>query len=69
MVRINPGAKNKENDTRTASAGSERLSIPSPRMVEKEMFQCPICSRTFKSREDYDSNVLAQHQTETEVKT
>jgi hypothetical protein len=68
LVKINPGSNvQKNNETRTASAGSENLFIPEPNMLAVGVFQCPVCHETFKSRDDYDSHVLARHQTITEA--
>lgn len=68
LVKINPGSNiHKDNETRTASAGSEKISIPTPKMVNDGKYQCPICGRIYDSRDDYDSHMLAQHSTPVEV--
>jgi len=68
LVKINPGSNiHGDNETRRASAGSEKLDIPEPRMVEHGRFECPVCRKIYKSREDYDSHALSQHSTEVTV--
>lgn len=68
MVKINPGSNiHKDNETRTASAGSEKILIPEPIMVEHGRFQCPVCDKIYKSREDYDSHALTEHSHEVTV--
>ena len=63
MVRINPGKKTVDNDTKTATPGGmEAINIPEPKMLDKGKLECPVCSRMFNSRQDYDSHALAQHQ-------
>ena len=61
--KINPGSNiNKDNDLRTATPGMLNVDIPEPKMLEKGEFQCPICDRTFNSKEDYLSHAMAHHQ-------
>ncbi len=64
LVKINPGS-NVHGDNITKATGSSPVqgpSIPEPKMVEKDKYQCMICNRVFDSREDYNSHALAQHQ-------
>ena len=67
MVKINPGSNvHGDNKTGTAIPGMQNVTIPEPRMVEKGKYQCPICDRTFGSREDYISHAMAWHQSSME---
>jgi hypothetical protein len=68
LVKINPGSNiHKDNETRTASAGSDKISILEPKMVEHGRFQCPVCGKIYKAREDYDSHALSEHPREVTV--
>jgi predicted RNA-binding Zn-ribbon protein involved in translation (DUF1610 family) len=68
LVKINPGSKiHGDNETRRATAGSEKIPIAEPKIVEHGRFECPDCGKIYKSREDYDSHALSQHSTEVAV--
>ncbi len=64
LSKINPGTNvYGDNDVSTAQPGGmEDIKIPDPKMLEKGKFQCPVCNAVFKSKEDYISHALAEHQ-------
>ncbi len=65
LVRINPGSNvHGDNKTKTMRKGMGNVVIPEPKTVEDNKLQCPICNRTFDSREKYLSHVMARHQSE-----
>jgi len=63
-TKINPGSNiHGDNDLRTArTGGMQDIDLPEPKIVEKNKFQCPVCSKVFGSKEDYISHALARHQ-------
>ncbi len=68
LVKINPGSNvHKDNETRRASAGSEKIAIREPKMVQNGKYECPVCGKIYKSREDYDSHALSEHSSEVMV--
>ncbi len=64
MSKINPGDNlHGDNDVRTARAGGmQDVNIAEPKMMDNGKFGCPMCERTFNSREEYISHALAKHQ-------
>jgi hypothetical protein len=69
LSKINPGRDREDNNLKTARAGGmQDVEIPEPRMVGIS-YQCPLCSKFFKSREDYLSHAMAQHQPMSEENT
>jgi len=68
LSKINPGRDRDDNDLKTARAGGmQDIEMPEPRMVGNS-YQCPLCSKFFKTREDYLSHAMAQHE-QIQVKT
>lgn len=68
MVRINPGSNvHGDNKTGTAVPGMVNVDIPEPKMIEKGKYECPVCGKTFNSREGYDSHAMAHHQRNPEM--
>jgi hypothetical protein len=69
LSKINPGRDREDNDLRTARAGGmQDVEIPEARMVGNS-YQCPMCSKFFKNREEYLSHAMAKHQPVTKETT
>lgn len=67
MVKINPGRKLPDNDTRTHVARTGHEGIPEAITTAKGEFECPLCHTVFKKRQDYLSHAMARHQVEESI--
>ena len=63
MSKVNPGQDREDNDTKNAEVGGgmQNVNYPEARMVGNS-YQCPVCSKFFRTREEYLSHAMAKHQ-------
>jgi hypothetical protein len=60
LSKINPGSNDLgDNDVRTANM--ENMGLPEPNVRADGMLECPICGKTFHSREAYAGHATVKH--------